>query len=272
MTSTTDIDTEAFHRDGYLVVDDIVSVAELEDLRDECETMVAAVSELVRSRHPRETRLDDRFRQGMVDGYSIEWEWENPDSDTLKMIRYFFRRWPRLTALARHGKFRAPIAAITGDDDLVVHSDKYNLKAPGEGSAYFWHQDLPFFRIEDGATEIERCITGILFLDDADSDNGCIEVAPGSQRLGLQALGSGTYGGMHPRDPSAFDEQAVPVPVRAGSAVYLDPLVMHRSGPNRSATQRRNILYAFQPRPQNAPLYDELGLPGRLRREPFATT
>lgn len=259
-----------FRERGYLVVDGVLADGDLAQLRSESEEMVETIGRVVRERNPKQIILDGQFRQGMVDGYSIEWEWENPNSDTLKMVRYFFRRWPCMNALAWDPRFSDPVRDLCGDDDVVIHSDKFNLKVPGEGSEYYWHQDLPFFRIEDGALDVERCITAILFLDDATEDNGCIVVAPGSHHLGLQELGTGTYGAMHPKDPAAFEDRGVAVPMTAGSALYLDPLVLHRSGPNRSTTNRRNLLYTYQPRPISGTLYDDQGLPGRLRAAPFS--
>lgn len=269
MPAVDEAQLEAFRSEGYLVAGRAFDNEEILELRAEAEQMVDAITTLVRERQPKEVLLDGRFRQGMVDGYSIEWEWENPQTDTLKMVRYFYRRWPKLNELAWDDRVIGTVRRLTGGDDIVMHSDKFNLKAPGEGTEYYWHQDLPFFRIEDGAREVERCVTAILFLDDATKDNGCIVVAPRSHRLGLQQLGTGTYGGMHPKDASAFEDQGVPVPMEAGSLLFLDPLVMHRSGPNRSSTNRRNVLYTYQPRPLDGALYDEQGLPGRLSAKPF---
>ncbi len=269
MTILTDEQIEAFRTDGFVVVDDLIESNELAELRTEAEEMVRTISDLVRENNPRERLLEGQFRQGLVDGYSIEWEWENPQTETLKMVRYFYRRWPKLNQLAWDWRVIGAIEQLSGADDIVMHSDKFNLKAPGEGTEFYWHQDLPFFNIEDGALEVDRCLTAIVFLDDATADNGCIVVAPGSHLLGLQELGEGTYNALHPRKADNFDEVGVAVPMTAGSMLILDPLVMHRSGPNRSTTNRRNVLYSYQPRPADGELYDEQGLPGRLRGTPF---
>jgi ectoine hydroxylase len=49
-------------------------------------------------------------------------------------------------------------------------------------------------------------------------------------------------------DTSLVDtRQAVPVPAQAGSVLLFPGTLVHRSGPNRTAGDRRSLLYCFQP-------------------------
>jgi ectoine hydroxylase-related dioxygenase (phytanoyl-CoA dioxygenase family) len=49
-------------------------------------------------------------------------------------------------------------------------------------------------------------------------------------------------------DPAAFDlGRLVAVEVAAGTAVYFDAFLVHRSAPNRSGDDRRALLYSYQP-------------------------
>ncbi len=49
-------------------------------------------------------------------------------------------------------------------------------------------------------------------------------------------------------DPTRFDNDAfTALPVPAGSVAFFGPLVVQRSGPNRSERDRRAFLYSYQP-------------------------
>jgi len=41
--------------------------------------------------------------------------------------------------------------------------------------------------------------------------------------------------------------QPVPLEVPAGTVVYFGPLLVHQSAPNLSDSQRRALLYSYQP-------------------------
>ena len=87
-----------------------------------------------------------------------------------------------------------------------------------------------------------------MFLDDADLANGCLEVARGSHRLGVQPGRTVEGFARFEMDSAAFaDAELVPLEVRAGSVVMFGPLLVHRSLHNRSQEQRRALLYSYQP-------------------------
>jgi ectoine hydroxylase len=89
----------------------------------------------------------------------------------------------------------------------------------------------------------------MLFLDDANVENGCLEVLPGSHRQGVWATREdGDFFAHNEIDRDVGAAQAmVPLEVPAGSVAYFGPYLVHQSAPNTSATERRSILYSYQP-------------------------
>ncbi len=108
------------------------------------------------------------------------------------------------------------------------------IKASGKpGQA--WHQDEFFIPTRD-----RSLCGGWIALDDATTDNGCLWVIPGSHK-------SGVLWEMEDHDDRRFDctqesrgfpytdADSVPVEVRAGSVVFFNGYLLHRSLPNRAA-------------------------------------
>ncbi|MEP7293092.1 MAG: phytanoyl-CoA dioxygenase family protein, partial [Chloroflexota bacterium] len=115
------------------------------------------------------------------------------------------------------------------------------IKAAGKpGQA--WHQD------EDFIPTCDRTLTGgWIALDDATIDNGCLWVLPGSHKRGI-------LWEMKRQDDPRFDctdesvdfpyrdEDAIPVEVPAGSIVFFNGYLLHRSLPNTQTTGYRRVL------------------------------
>ena len=95
-----------------------------------------------------------------------------------------------------------------------------------------WHQD-------NGYTPLlpEEYVTCWLALDDAELDNGCLWVIPGSHRHGTVRHhgGAGPFRVGH----DGPETDGVPVPVTRGSVLVFSSLLMHRSGPNHTDRSRR---------------------------------
>ena len=115
------------------------------------------------------------------------------------------------------------------------------IKATGKpGQA--WHQDEYFIPTRD------RTLTGAwIALDDATIENGCLWIVPGSHKRGM-------LWPQHDHDDPRFDcagetygfpytdEDSIPVEVKAGSLVFFNGYLLHRSFPNRAQSGYRRVL------------------------------
>ncbi len=128
-----------------------------------------------------------------------------------------------------------------------LFTEKLNLKRPGLGGVNPMHQDYPYWI--NVAQDPTRVATAMLFLDDSTLENGCLQVAPGSHRSGRWRGRNDTDEfGSNEIDARAYaDVTMVPVPLRAGSMVMFGSYLVHASEPNRSAKQRRALLFSYQP-------------------------
>jgi len=132
-------------------------------------------------------------------------------------------------------------------DRIALWTDKINLKRPREGSGFRWHQDSPYWSHACG--HCDQLPNVMITLDDADRENGCFRVIPGSHRRGfLPGLDDGTPLAPLFTPPSEFDEEPQWLAeLPAGSLVVFSAHTVHGSEPNLSDRDRRAIVLTYQP-------------------------
>jgi len=119
--------------------------------------------------------------------------------------------------------------------NVQLHHTKAFVKPPEKGSPFPLHQDAPFF-----PHERHSMIAVILHFDDAPLEKGCVRVVPGSHKNGL--MPHLPDGGWH-LDPAQYPvESALPIPAKAGDALFFSYLTIHGSGINESQEARTTLL------------------------------
>jgi ectoine hydroxylase-related dioxygenase (phytanoyl-CoA dioxygenase family) len=126
--------------------------------------------------------------------------------------------------------------------DILFHYSKVHLKGPRVGSVVEWHQDFSFYPHTN--TDL---VTAMIYLDDATTENACLQALPGSHKLGLAdhyADGHfrGKVTGANAPDPA----RVVPLEAPAGSVVFIHCLLLHHSSANRSDRYRRSYFSAYR--------------------------
>jgi len=206
-----------FVEDGYIVVPDLVSPDDLSRIVDDAQRFIAG-------------------------DYPVS---NLPDNGDVLAVH--FPHWvsPVAMDMVQHDGVIGVLSQITGahlpqwDGATKCMQSMLFFKPPGlQGQA--WHQDERFIPTRD------RSLVGAwIAVDDANIDNGCLWVLPGSHRTG-QLWPTRDHGKPELFDPTdeSFgfdDEAAIPVEVSAGSVVFFNGYLLHRSLPNRS-TRRRMAL------------------------------
>jgi phytanoyl-CoA hydroxylase len=112
------------------------------------------------------------------------------------------------------------------------------VKPPARGASFSMHQDYAYF-----PHERHTVLAASIHLDDADEENGCLRVVPGTHELGpLEA-----HGPSNTVDAAEYPlERGTPLPASAGDVLFFNYLTVHGSGPNRSSRTRRNVLFQYR--------------------------
>ena len=218
----------SFVEDGYLAVPGLVAPDEIEELR-------ADLVRIARGEYPCES----------LDPVPADLS----DADALKRILCIHQ--PHYVSqviekYVRHAAICGALSQITAahlpywDGSVKCMQSMYFVKPPGfQGQA--WHQDEIYIPTRD------RSLIGAwIAVDEATVDNGCLYVVPGSHRTGY----------LYPQrehdnrdefdfapESYGFDESAeIPVEVPAGTVVFFNGYLLHRSRKNRSEVYRRVLV------------------------------
>ncbi len=220
----------AWNEQGYFVAEDLLSPAEVTELRLELDRFVEKAQAYVR-------RAGGKLFISEADGIM------------------FAPHLVAKSAIARRAASHPRIVALAIDllgPEVRLYWDQAVYKYASFPKDFPWHQD-------NGYTFVlpELYLTVWLALSDATPENGCVEVVPASHRLGtLEHRLSDTGFYCHEGNDGAC------APIRAGSALVFSSLTVHRTGPNRSADDVRKT-YILQYAPDGAVRYPREGAPER---------
>jgi polysaccharide pyruvyl transferase WcaK-like protein len=137
--------------------------------------------------------------------------------------------------LVRHPLFLEICARVYGAHAPVsIFRAMVMNKPAGQGTILPWHQDGGAV----WALDRDPLVTIWVALDPATRANGCVEIVPGTHRLGLLS----TFGSTITEEDAARccpPESVQPLEVESGHAVLLHNWLIHRSGVNPSPLPRR---------------------------------
>lgn len=213
----------AFARDGYAIITDALSAAEVDGLR--AEAIRICRGELGPIRGMRPTGADETDEQ-VIRKYTC--------------IHFPHKCSPLIRETLAHPAVVSALTEVIGPDVKAMQTMLFTKAEGKAGQA--WHQDEHFIPTRD------RSLTAAwIALDDATVENGCLWVLPGSHRPGV------LYPDQEHHDPRfdcgteayAFpysDADAVAVQVPAGSMVLFNGYLLHRSLPNTARHGLRRAL------------------------------
>ena len=234
---------QQFHRDGFLNAGRILDDEQLVELSSDLDRVIAKGPDGFAEDEPRPVSFRDLNATGDAVTATPVWQivniWEAAAS---------FER------LVHHPAIVTGISQLTGFGDLQVWHDQVQYKPAAIGGATGWHQDAPAWPTLQPMTQVSAWIP----FDDADLDNGCMWMVPGSWRWGNQREYFASR--PQPERPRTLEEfvrigegfplpgappleqiQARPCPVRRGEVHYHHALTWHGSPANVSPRRRRAV-------------------------------
>ena len=205
----SDGELAAFRRDGWLLLDGLLSCSPA-DLQDEVARVAA---------------------------WGDDGEWLNhremtDDGPRLARTENFTPHSPMLRGLLREGAIPEVAGQLLGEPALL-YKEKINYKLVG-GAGFSPHQDKPAYPF------VDQVLSVMVAIDDATEENGCLFVVSGRHDAVLEQDDRGCIA---PAVVDALDWQ--PAPLRSGQALFFHALTPHRSGPNRSARDRRALFPTY---------------------------
>jgi hypothetical protein len=233
---------EGLDRDGFVLREGVFSGAECVGIAQVCEELVADLEAAKRG----EKRLVGSYMFEIARDAGTVIKWEPFAPDVVQGLEPFAHICPPLKDWGYDARLVDPCKDIVGEDEITLFTEKLNVKRARHGGAIILHQDYPYW--ERMTPIAHRVATAMIFLDDANLENGCLEVAPGSHKVGKHRQRAVEGFGSFEMAAEAFDlTRLVPLEVEAGAVAYFGPFLAHRSLPNTSGVDRRALLYSYQP-------------------------
>ena len=222
---TSDALRNAYQRDGFIVVPDLLGAVELSELREIIAELVAGAAAVdthtaVYDLEPGHTRAAPKVRR----------------------IKTPHKVHPAFDSVVRRPAVMEVLARLLGPD-LRLHSSKLNMKAARYGSPVEWHQDWAFYP----HTNDDVLAVGVM-LDDMDLENGPLLVTPGSHKgpVWNHHGNDGRFCGLvDPGEIGTEIANAVPLTGRAGSMSFHHVRALHGSALNTSDRSRNLLLYGI---------------------------
>ena len=223
---------EQFHRDGYVTLRDVLTEAELAPL-------VAEFERFIRGEMPGMGR----------DFCDMSGPYDRKFEDFSLVNAVLPRKYQPHLQGNIYERRAASISRQLIGDSATLDYDQFLAKRPAKPDAVFtWHQDLGYWPT---GTPEPLTATCSLALDDADSENGCLKVVPGSQKKGLRPhrplMGEDRENSHILSVELTEDDPVVELPLKRGDITVHDEMIIHGSGGNRSENRwRRTYITAFR--------------------------
>ena len=225
---------EQFDRDGYLVLENIFSDAEVAFLQREGGALLADPNAL-----EAETVVTE------------------PGANEVRSIFRIHAQSRAIGRLARDIRL-AGVARFLLGDDVYVHQSRLNYKPGFQGKEFYWHSDFETWHVEDGMPRMRALSMSILLAENT-PHNGPLMLIPGSHRHYLTCVGETPED--HYRQSLKRQEYGVPdedslaelahkfgivAPTgKPGSVVIFDCNIMHGSNGNITPFPRANAFLVY---------------------------
>jgi ectoine hydroxylase len=224
----------SYEGDGFLLIEDLFSEAEVQALLDEIRRM---------GKDP-----------AIIGGEEVITE---PGSDALRSVFRVHELSPLLDKLARDPRLIHVARQILGSE-VYIHQSRANMKPGFKGKEFYWHSDFETWHVEDGMPTM-RALSCSLLLTENNACNGPLMVVPGSHRHFISCQGKTPENNY--RNSLKKQEYGVPDPVSlqllaeqggiramtggAGTVVFFDCNTMHGSNGNISPWPRANVFMVY---------------------------
>jgi ectoine hydroxylase-related dioxygenase (phytanoyl-CoA dioxygenase family) len=231
---------EAYRRDGFVNLGSFFSPREVSALSTELERYV-----------------DAGFRDRDT-GVTLPWlhqDLSKVPGESLPQLVSLWEVSGPFRELATDARIGEALATLAGATELQIFCDQVQYKPARSGGPMTWHQDAPYW----GCVEPAILLTAWVALDDADVDNGCMWMVPGSHQWGYANAALGwreslrdpeTFGDLPPFTPPPGSppwQAPRPCPVRAGEVHVHHCLTWHGSPVNRTERPRRAYAVHYMP-------------------------
>ncbi len=257
-----------YHEDGYVLLENLLTDAELAPAR---EAMMRKV-DLIADELYRDGLIPDKLEHRPFEYRLAELCANLTDKQFLKYGRSWRDRFPGYFILMSNPKILDAVESLIGGE--IFANPVYNTrpKVPKVAAgAVPWHQDKSYWPDANS----NPVITVWIPLVDSTHENGCLHLIPGTHRKRVIGHHRENYSGtgflemnLKVVEREAKKRQIVALPMTKGSAILFNDRLLHSSTPNNSDHVRWSVDLRYQPTDQDPMAAHGAGFLARSRRHP----
>jgi hypothetical protein len=224
--SLSDAQCDLYEQQGFLILESALDASWLERLSDAADELTGNVGKLVKD-NPR---------------IQIE---KSQQEICLRQVEPTIDLSPTFKEFSQSEVILSPLRSLFNDEP-VLFEDKINYKNPGGGTAFPVHQDYAYW-----SKFPSSLVTVLVYIDEATTENGCLQVLPGKHTQGLlfHTLQSVGLSSDLVVDTQAIDgwPEMQEAPGPAGTMLIFSCFTPHQSSANVSEHPRRAFILTYNP-------------------------
>ena len=223
---------DKYHEEGVLVVEGVLSSAEVKTLNDDFEQWVEESRTMT---EPWGRTQDGRPR------FDIESD-HRADHPSLRRVSSPTEISPAYRKIALDSRMATIAAQLIGGSGTRFHHSKINSKLPRTKTVVKWHQDFPFTPHSN-----DDLVTALLMVSDVTPENGPLQVATGSHKGPLWSHWQGNRFTGSVEDSIVDKHCRNPVSCYApsGSVCFMHTRLLHASSPNNTELPRTLFISVY---------------------------
>lgn len=215
----------AYERDGFFLLENVLSSDDLNILRSEVALNIAAIDAEMDAKGVERLGINSKNSRYFVNALKT-----NPESPVTRFI---------------FGDLMAGITRAILGENVYLFYEQYVVKAAERGESFSWHQDSGYV----GHANHKPYLTCWVTLDDVNEQNGTVYMLP-YEKAGTKNYVAHDYNAQN-GDKTGYhgDEIGVPIIAPAGSIACFSSTCFHRSGANQTDKMRRIYLPQYSSEP-----------------------
>lgn len=230
--SVHELGCSSFHRDGFLVVRNLVSQQDLEGMRH------AATAALTPLQGPAEYEADVGYPGSPTSR-------ADTGGQTPRRLLNAYSRDPAFRHWGADESVTSWLRALMSDPDISLSQCHHNCvmtKHPGYSSETLWHQDVRYWSFDR-----PELISVWLALGHERMDNGALRLIPGSHVLDLDRgrLDKGLFLRTDLEENHVLIDAAVAVELDPGDALFFHCRVFHAAGANDTDQVKLSVAFTY---------------------------
>lgn len=233
----------SYRKNGFLIIEDFLTPAELEEWREAVDEAVAAAvaargGEVGRPPSPglpkSQTDYLVKDKSAASDGYLV---------NTFRQVVNLWQDSARVRALVLDQRIGKMASELEGIESYRLWHDQALIKRPWDNATTF-HIDCPHM-----AYSSHHALGLWVALDDATQQNGCMYFLPGThKRTDFRMIEfTPNMNLVFDMYPEFAEIEPVPAPGPAGSCSFHNLLTVHGAGPNMTPCFRRAMTWSMIP-------------------------